>query len=151
MFNINGDIVGVVSHRLSKSGGSNGLGLVVSVDTIRHIIDSGPGTFSGFIWLLLNKKPSYAINNMAGHGILIQHIIPATLADKLGFKGGTLSVVIGRSPILLGGNILLEVGVVLLLIWPQRCKLRNILLALKKAIELLTNIYVMAKLKKLTG
>jgi serine protease Do len=70
MFNLNGDIIGIVSHILSKSGGSKGLGLVVSVDTIRHVIDSGPGTFSGFISLLLNKKPSYAINNMAGHGML---------------------------------------------------------------------------------
>jgi len=110
MFNLNGEIVGIVSHILSKSGGSNGLGFVVSVDTVRHIIDSDPGTFSGFIPLLLNKKQSYAINNTAGHGMLIQHVIPGTLADKLGFKGGNLSVVIGRSPILLGGDILLEVG-----------------------------------------
>jgi serine protease Do len=42
--------------------------------------------------------------------MLIQHVIPGTLADKLGFKGGNLSVVVGRSPILLGGDILLEVG-----------------------------------------
>jgi len=110
MFNLNGEIVGIVSHILSKSGGSNGLGFVVSVDTVRHIIDSDPGTFSGFIPFLLNKKQSYAINNTAGHGMLIQHVIPGTLADKLGFKGGNLSVVIGRSPILLGGDILLEVG-----------------------------------------
>jgi len=110
MFNLNGEIVGIVSHILSKSGGSNGLGFVISVDTVRHIIDSDPGTFSGFIPMLLNKEQSYAINNSAGHGMLIQHVIPGTLADKLGFKGGNLSVVIGRSPILLGGDILLEVG-----------------------------------------
>jgi serine protease Do len=110
MFNLNGEIVGIVSHILSKSGGSNGLGFVISVDTIRHIIDGDPGTFSGFIPLLLNKEQSYAINNTAGHGMLVQHVIPGTLADKLGFKGGNLSVVIGRTPVLLGGDILLEVG-----------------------------------------
>jgi serine protease Do len=110
MFNLNGEIVGIVSHILSKSGGSNGLGFVISVDTVRHIIDSDPGTFSGFIPLLLNKQQSYAINNTAGHGMLIQHVIPGTLADKLGFKGGNLSVVIGRNPILLGGDILLEIS-----------------------------------------
>jgi len=110
MFNLNGEIIGIVSHILSKSGGSNGLGFVISVDTVRHIIDSGPGTFSGFIPLLLNEKQSYAINNTAGHGMLVQHVIPGTLADKLGFKGGNLSVVIGRTPILLGGDILLEVA-----------------------------------------
>lgn len=110
MFNLEGEIVGIVSHILSKSGGSNGLGFVISVDTIRHIIDGDPGTFSGFIPMLLNKEQSYAINNAAGHGMLIQHVIPGTLADKLGFKGGSMSVVIGRNPILLGGDILLEVA-----------------------------------------
>ena len=49
MFNLNGEIIGIVSHILSKSGGSNGLGFVISVDTVQHIIDSDPGTFSGFI------------------------------------------------------------------------------------------------------
>ncbi len=110
MFNLNGEIVGIVSHILSKSGGSNGLGFVISVDTVRHIIDSDPGTFSGFIPLLLTEELSYAINNTAGHGMLIQHVIPGTLADKLGFKGGNLSVVIGSNPILLGGDILLEIA-----------------------------------------
>ena len=110
MFNLNGEIIGIVSHILSRSGGSNGLGFVISVDTIQHIIDSDPGTFSGFIPLLLNEQQAYAINNNAGHGMLIQHVIPGTLADKLGFKGGNLSVVIGNSPILLGGDVLLAIG-----------------------------------------
>ncbi len=110
MFNLEGEIIGIVSHILSRSGGSNGLGFVISVDTIRHIIDGDPGTFSGFIPLLLSEKQAYAINNSAGYGMLIQHVIPGTLADKLGFKGGNLSVVMGRRPILLGGDILLEVG-----------------------------------------
>lgn len=110
MFNLNGEIIGIVSHILSKSGGSNGLGFVISVDTIHGIIDSDPGTFSGFIPMLLNKEQSYAINNSAGHGMLIQHVIPGTLADKLGFKGGHLSVVLGRSPILLGGDVLLAIA-----------------------------------------
>ncbi|QBG35587.1 S1C family serine protease [Litorilituus sediminis] len=110
MFNLDGDIIGIVSHILSKSGGSNGLGFVVSVDTIRAVIDSDPGTFSGFIPFLLNEKQAYALNNAAGHGALIQHVIPGTLADKLGFKGGDISVVIGRTPVLLGGDILLSVA-----------------------------------------
>lgn len=110
MFNLNGEVIGIVSHILSKSGGSNGLGFVVSIDTVHQIIDGDPGTFSGFIPLLLDQKQSYAINNTAGYGMLIQHVIPGTLADKLGFKGGNFNVVIGRTPILLGGDILLEVA-----------------------------------------
>lgn len=109
MFNLNGEILGIVSHILTKSGGSDGLGFVISVDTIRHVMDNDPGTFSGFIPMLLSEEQSYAINNNAGHGMLIQHVIPGTLADKLGFQGGKLSVVIGTTPILLGGDILLSV------------------------------------------
>jgi serine protease Do len=110
MFNLKGEIIGIVSHILSKTGGSNGLGFVVSVDTVRHIINSDPGTFSGFIPFLLSEKQSYALNNAAGHGMLIQHVIPGTLADKLGFKGGNINVVIGRKPVLLGGDIVLEIA-----------------------------------------
>jgi serine protease Do len=110
MFNLKGEIIGIVSHILSKSGGNIGLGFVVSVDTVHDIIDSDPGTFSGFIPILLTDELSAAINNPSGHGMLIQHVIPGTLADKLGFKGGTLSVTLGNTPILLGGDILLEVG-----------------------------------------
>lgn len=110
MFNSKGEIIGIVSHILSKSGGSNGLGFVVSVDTIREIIESDPGTFSGFIPFLLNKQQSYALNNVAGHGMLIQHVIPRTLADKLGFRGGNINVTIGNTSILLGGDILLSIN-----------------------------------------
>jgi len=109
MFNLKGEIIGIVSHILSKSGGSNGLGFVVSVDTVQQVIDSDPGTFSGFIPFLLTKDKALALNNAAGHGMLIQHVIPGTLADKLGFKGGYISVVIGHTPVLLGGDILLSV------------------------------------------
>jgi len=132
MFNLNGEIIGIVSHILSKSGGSNGLGFVISVDTVRHIIDSGPGTFSGFIPLLLSKKQSYAINNVAGHGMLVQHVIPGTLADKLGFRGGNLSVVIGRTPILLGGDIVLEVAGLAITDLASAVKIKKRLTSFKK-------------------
>ncbi len=110
MFNLNGEVIGIVSHILSKGGGNLGLGFVVSVDTVHEIIDSDPGTFSGFIPLLLTKELSLAINNPSGSGMLIQHVIPGTLADKLGFKGGSINVTLGNTPILLGGDILTEVG-----------------------------------------
>lgn len=110
LFNLQGEIIGVVSHILSKTGGNNGLGFVVSVDTIHDVINSGPGTFSGFIPFLLDKQLSLALNNPYEYGLLLQQIVPGTLADKLGFKGGHINVSIGHAPILLGGDILLEIS-----------------------------------------
>ncbi|WP_068547819.1 S1C family serine protease [Thalassotalea crassostreae] len=109
LFNLDGEIIGIVSHILSKSGGSNGLGFVVSVDTIVDIMESEPSAFIGFIPHLLNEVQAKAINNQYGYGMLIQHVVPATLAHKLGFRGGYLNVTVGRTPVLLGGDIVIEV------------------------------------------
>ncbi len=110
MFNHKGDIIGIVSHILSKTGGSNGLGFVVSSDTIHEVIATEPLSFSGFIPFMLSEPFAYALNNPFGYGMLIQQVIPGTLAHKLGFKGGNVNVIVGRSPILLGGDILLSIG-----------------------------------------
>jgi len=109
MFDLKGNVLGIVSHILSKDGGSNGLGFVISVDTIRSIIKSGPSTFFGLIPLLLNKEQSEIINNTAGYGMLVQNVIPGTLADKLGFRGGKMNVMMANQHILLGGDILLAI------------------------------------------
>lgn len=110
MFNLQGEVIGIVSHIMTKSGGSDGLGFAVSIDTVHDIIDSEPSNFSGFIPFLLNEQLSNALNNPFGYGFLVQQVIPGTLADKLGFKGGNLSVMIGQVPVLLGGDILLSIG-----------------------------------------
>ncbi|WOH37310.1 trypsin-like peptidase domain-containing protein [Thalassotalea fonticola] len=125
LFNLDGDIIGIVSHILSQSGGSNGLGFVVSVDTIKEIIASEPSAFVGLIPHLLNEMQSKAINNQFGYGMLIQHVVPATLADKLGFQGGYLNVMIGRTPVLLGGDIILEVDGIKLKKLEDAMKLRQ--------------------------
>lgn len=110
MFNMKGEIIGIVSHILSRSGGSNGLGFAVSIDTIEDVMAAEPMNFSGFIPHVLNQKQAYAINNPYGYGLLIQQVIPGTLAHKLGFRGGHTSVLVGRTPILLGGDVLLSIG-----------------------------------------
>jgi len=135
MFNHKGEIIGIVSHILSKSGGSNGLGFVISVDTIHDIMDSDPGTFSGFIPFLLNQKQAYALNNAAGHGMLIQHVVPRTLADKLGFKGGNISVTIGHTSLLLGGDILLAINGYKITDMESAMKIKQRMAAVKKGDE----------------
>jgi serine protease Do len=109
MFNLDGEVIGIVSHILSKTGGSNGLGFAVSIDTVHDVIDSEPSNFSGFIPLLLTEQLSDALNNPFGYGMLVQQVIPGTLADKLGFQGGHVNVLFGRTPVLLGGDILLSI------------------------------------------
>jgi hypothetical protein len=37
MFNVAGEVIGVVSHNISKSGGSEGLGFVVTMKSARYL------------------------------------------------------------------------------------------------------------------
>jgi serine protease Do len=110
MFNSKGEVIGIVSHILSKSGDNSGLGFAISVDSIHELIASKPAVFAGFIPHILTELEAKALNNPYGYGMLIQQVIPGTLAAKLGFKGGTLNVMIGEKPIIFGGDILLEIS-----------------------------------------
>src|SRR6059036_191536 len=38
MFNLAGEVIGVVSHNISKSGGSEGLGFVVTINTAKQLL-----------------------------------------------------------------------------------------------------------------
>lgn len=110
MFNMKGEIVGIVSHILSQSGGSQGLGFVVSTDTIQQVIANKPPMWVGLVPILLDQQLSDAINNPFDYGLLVQQVIPKTLADKLGFQGGYIAVSLGDESILLGGDILVKAG-----------------------------------------
>lgn len=110
MFNMKGEIIGIVSHILSQSGGSQGLGFVVSTDTVQDVIENKPPMWVGIVPIMLDKKLSNAINNPFGYGLLIQQVVPKTLAEKLGFQGGNIAVNLGQQSILLGGDILVKVG-----------------------------------------
>lgn len=110
MFNLEGEVLGIVSHILSQSGGNNGLGFAISVDTIKEVMSTEPVNFFGFIPFPLDEETSAAINNPYGYGLLIQQVIPGTLADKLGFRGGKFSVMVGNIPFLLGGDVIVAIG-----------------------------------------
>lgn len=58
----------------------------------------------------MTEVEAQALNNPYGYGMLIQQVIPGTLAAKLGFKGGNLNIMLGERPLLLGGDILLEIS-----------------------------------------
>src|SRR5262245_17305002 len=47
MFNMAGQVIGIVSHNISKSGGSEGLGFVVTISTAKKLLLERPSFWSG--------------------------------------------------------------------------------------------------------
>ena len=110
MFSLDGEVVGIVSHILSQSGGSQGLGFAVSANAAREVLQEGRSIWSGLegtnvtgmLASLLNVPPP-------GGGILVQNVATGSLAERLGLRPSVIPVKIGEREILLGGDIILMV------------------------------------------
>ena len=110
MFTLDGEVVGIVSHILSQSGGSEGLGFAVSARTAQEVLQEGRSFWSGLegknvaggLAALLNVPPP-------GGGILVQGIAEGSLAERLGLRPSVIPATIGELEILLGGDIILMV------------------------------------------
>ena len=110
LFNMDGEVVGIVSHILSQSGGSDGLGFVVTSNMARRLLFEEPSVWSGFEGYLLAGDLARAFNLPAHRaGLLVQRIAHGSPAERLGLAGGSLPARVGDEFLLLGGDIILAV------------------------------------------
>ena len=110
MFAMNGEVVGIVSHNISKSGGSEGLGFVVTMNTAKKLLLEKRSIWSGVEGHILSDEMADLLNLPAGTtGYLIKNVAKGSPADDAGMRGGTVFATIGGEQIVLGGDILLSV------------------------------------------
>ena len=110
MFSLDGEVVGIVSHILSQSGGSQGLGFAVSSNAAQEVLREGRSFWSGLegrevtgaLAALLNVPPP-------GGGLLVQGIAAGSLAERLNLRPSAIPTTIGEMEILLGGDIIVMV------------------------------------------
>jgi serine protease Do len=62
MFNMAGEVIGVVSHNISKSGGSEGLGFVVTLNTARQLLLDTRSFWAGLEGLVLTDELADLLN-----------------------------------------------------------------------------------------
>jgi serine protease Do len=110
MFNMRGEVIGIVSHILTLSGGSMGLGYAVSSNTARAVLSGGRSVWTGLggtpvmgaLAALLNVPPP-------GGGILVESVAIGSMAESLGLRPSTIPVAFAGEEILIGGDIILSV------------------------------------------
>lgn len=109
MFNLRGEVIGIVSYIVSLSGGSDGLGFAVTSNVCRALLIDRPIMWSGMDSVLLTGDLARLLNLPDGAaGLLVQHVARGSAADKLGLRGGNAEVRIEDMEFLLGGDILIE-------------------------------------------
>jgi S1-C subfamily serine protease len=111
MFNLDGQVIGIVSYILSQSGGSDGLGFAVTSNVARRLLLSEPSVWSGLHGYLFAGPLARALNLPPRFqaGLLVQRVASGSLADRLGVRGGSLVAALGDDEFLLGGDVILAV------------------------------------------
>jgi serine protease Do len=110
MFGMNGEVIGIVSHNISKSGGSEGLGFVVTINTAKKLLLEKRSIWGGLDGQILSDEMADLLNLPPGTtGYLIKNVAKGSPADDAGMRGGTVFATIGGEQLVLGGDILLSV------------------------------------------
>jgi serine protease Do len=110
MFNMKGEVIGIVSHNISKSGGSEGLGFVVTLNTAKQLLLEKRSFWSGLEGLILTSEQADLLNLPArASGYIIKTVAKGSPADAMGLRGSTMVVNIAGQEVPLGGDILLSV------------------------------------------
>jgi serine protease Do len=108
MFNMAGEVVGIVSHIISKSGGFEGLGFVVTSNLARRLLLDQHPFWSGVESFMLSGDLARVFNLPQSAGLLVQRVASNSPAAQLGLKPGTMTAVIEGEPMIVGGDIILE-------------------------------------------
>ncbi len=111
LFNTKGEVVGIASRIITASGGSQGLGFVVSINTAKQLLALEERVWIGFEGIFLDQETlSRLLNQDLEGGVLIQYVANNSPADKAGLVGGTIPVKIFGRDILLGGDLIIQIG-----------------------------------------
>ena len=116
LLNSTGQMIGINTMIYSPSGGSVGIGFASPIDTAKRIIPDliQYGTVRrGWIDIVpVQLEPSivrYA-RLPVNTGILVSRVVGRGNADRAGLRGGSERVRYGRSYIYLGGDIIIQIG-----------------------------------------
>lgn len=108
LLDMNGRVIGIVSHILSQSGGSEGLGFAVTVNSAKALLMDVRPFWTGVNGLVVSGKFARALNIPQGTGFLVQQVADNSPADLMGIKPGSIPVTIGGQNLLLGGDLIIE-------------------------------------------
>jgi S1-C subfamily serine protease len=110
MFSSTGEVIGIVSHNISKSGGSEGLGFVVTINTAKKLLLEKRSFWGGLEGQVLTDEQADLLNLPPGStGFIIKTIAKGSPADAMGLRGATTIASLGGDQLPLGGDIILAV------------------------------------------
>ena len=114
MFNMDGEVIGIVSSILSFSGGFEGLGFAATVKIAEDMLLQRGSIWLGIDALPLNLELCKVFNVPQEGALLVQSVAENSAGYFMGLKGGFVKMGLGETDFLAGGDIILAFdGIVL--------------------------------------
>ena len=110
MFNMNGEVIGIVSYILSQSGGFEGIGFAITSNLGDRLLIKQKSFWTGINSYLLAGPLAEIFNLPQPAGLLVQNVASGSPYAKLGLRPGYLNMLLEDEELTVGGDIILEVG-----------------------------------------
>ena len=111
VFDSRGEVIGIASRILTRSGGFEGLGFVVAINTAKELLMREDRGWMGIDAIFLDAGDLAALFHLdRPGGLLVQRVARGSPADRAGLRGGRIAATIGNREILLGGDLILRLG-----------------------------------------
>ena len=111
VFNSRGEVIGIASRIISVSGGSQGLGFAVAINTAKQLLALEDRVWVGIEGIFLNAEQiARLFNHQLDGGLLVERVVKGSPADRAGLRGGTLPARIQGRDFMLGGDLIIQLG-----------------------------------------
>jgi len=107
-FDSKGRVIGIASRILSRSGGSEGLGFVVAINTAKALLSQSDHPWVGIEAVFLDHDAvAKLLNRDLEGGLLVIRVASGSPADRAGLRGGSIPAKLGDEDVLLGGDLII--------------------------------------------
>jgi putative serine protease PepD len=112
LFDASGSVIGINEQIASESGGNQGLGFAVPINTAKRVMEqlraTGKATYAylGVQGQTVTADVATALGVKADKGVLVATVASGSPAEKAGIKGGTQQTVVQNQTYVLGGDVI---------------------------------------------
>ena len=110
MFNMAGEVIGVVSHIISRGGGSEGLGFVVTMKSARAFLMGARRVWVGLEGVVVTGEVAEILNVPGGSGFLVRTVPKGSPAWQMGILGGDRMATIAGEEMAVRGDVVLSIA-----------------------------------------
>jgi serine protease Do len=151
VFNMGGEVIAIVSQNISKSGGSEGLGFMVTLKSAQKLLVPRKVFWGALQGVLLTGRLATVFNVPAPAGFLVKTVAQGSMAWNMGLQGSDGILTIAGKEIPVGGDIILSVEDIPVVSEENIEQIRNRLAAVTPGTPFKMSVLRAGKVIELTG